>query len=37
MGRTPNDNRSDSFNDETAAGKAAKANHERQVRENKNK
>jgi len=37
MERTPNDDRSDSINEETVAGKAAKVNHERQIRENRKK
>jgi len=33
MGRTSNDNRADSMNPQTRAGKAAAANHARQVSE----
>ena len=36
-GRTANDDRSDSINRESAAGRAAEANHENQVRENREK
>lgn len=36
-GRTANDDRSDSMNRETAAGQAAQANHDHQVRENRTK
>ncbi|MDD9809446.1 MAG: hypothetical protein OXU25_06450 [Thaumarchaeota archaeon] len=35
--RTPNDDRSDSMNERTVAGKAAKEHHEQQVRENRKK
>ena len=35
--RTPNDDRSDSLDERTVAGKAAKDNHDRQVRENRKK
>jgi len=34
MARSPNDNRADSMNPQTRAGKAAAANHARQVAEN---
>jgi hypothetical protein len=34
-GRTANDDRADSMNRETAAGQAAQANHDNQVRENR--
>jgi len=33
--RTPNDDRSDSMNERTVAGMAAKDNHEQQVKGNK--
>lgn len=35
--RTPNDDRSDSMNERTVAGSAAKDNHRRQVKGNRKK